>query len=87
MTDLNEQVKQTVINALMLDLTPEELGDDDNLSEKLGLDSVGFLEVLTALEEEFGVAIQNPDVTRRSAFTVRKLGEIVVQAQAKKNNE
>jgi len=87
MASINERVKRTVVEALMLDLAPEELGDDENLSEKLGLDSVGFLEVLTALEDEFDVEIENPGLTRLSAPTVRKLAEVVSQAQGERDGE
>jgi acyl carrier protein len=87
MLNINERVKQTVVEALMLDIAPEELGDDENLSEKLGLDSVGFLEVLTALEDEFDVEIKNPGLTRLSAPTVRKLAEVVSQAQGERDGE
>jgi acyl carrier protein len=87
MASINERVKRTVVEALILDLAPEELGDDENLSEKLGLDSVGFLEVLTALEDEFDVEIKNPGLTRLSAPTVRKLAEVVSQAQGERDGE
>ena len=87
MLNINERVKQTVVEALMLDIAPEELGDDENLSERLGLDSVGFLEVLTALEDEFDVEIENPGLTRFSAPTVRTLAEVVLQAQGERNGE
>jgi len=73
----NLRVKETIVEALMLNLEPEGIGDDEALSEKLGIDSVGFLEILTALEEEFDVEIRDPAVNRRTTGTVRQLAELV----------
>ena len=81
MNEVNDRVKRVIIETLMLELSPEELGEEDDLSDKLGLDSLGFLQVLTGLEEEFGIEIQDDQVNRKTVGTVRKLAELVGQSQ------
>jgi len=83
MDDIKERVKETIIEALMIDLPPEQLGDTDDLSEKLGIDSVGFLEILTALEEEFDISIQDVNVNRQSVGTVESLSCLIAQINSK----
>ena len=79
MGKIEERIKKTIIESLMLDTSPEELGDEDNLNEKLGIDSVGFLEILTAIEEEFDITLDDSSISRQSSGTVREFAEIINQ--------
>ena len=81
MTDVatRARIKQIIIEQLNLDgLSQDDIGDDDLLfGEGLGLDSVDALELVVALEKEFGVKIEGEDATREAFTSVATLTEFV----------
>lgn len=61
---LAPRLKQLLVSSLHLEgLTPESITDDEPLfSARLGLDSVDALELVVALEREFGVAVPSEEI-------------------------
>ena len=79
--DLEAEIKQLIIDSLMLeDLTVAEIESDAPLFvEGLGLDSIDALELAMALEERFGVEIQDdPDKNREIFASVKSLAAFVL---------
>ena len=74
-----ERVKRLVVASLGLDgLRPEAIGDDQALfGEGLGLDSVDALELVVAMEKEFGISIASHEIGRESFASPRALAELV----------
>lgn len=82
MTDdrtIRDRLKELIIEALNLDgMSPDEIGDDEPLfGEGLGLDSVDALELVVALEKEYGVRIEGQEATRDAFTSVTTLAEFV----------
>ena len=50
-----DKVKSIIANQLSTDVS--KLKDDTNIAEELGADSLDLVEILMALEDEFGVSI------------------------------
>jgi acyl carrier protein len=78
--ELVEDLKRLIIEALLLeDVSPEKIGTNDPLfGEGLGLDSIDALELAMALEERYGVKIEDdPDENRRIFASVRSLADFV----------
>ena len=46
------------------DLDPVTIGDDDHLQDDLGLDSMDFLNLVSALHKRFGLPIPEADYPR-----------------------
>ena len=65
-TELKHQIKQMLVENLMLQITAEEIGDDQPLfgPEGIGLDSVDALQLVVALEKNYGLKISDPEVAR-----------------------
>ena len=77
---LETELKSLIVEALVLeDIAPEEIESEAPLFvEGLGLDSIDALELAMALEERFGVKIEDdPDENRRIFASVRSLAEFV----------
>jgi acyl carrier protein len=57
------------------DIAPEEIPDDEPLigSPRLGLDSIDALELVLAVEKEFGVKIGSSEESRRALGSVNAL--------------
>jgi len=77
---LEAQIKQLIVAALALeDMKPEEIETDAPLFvEGLGLDSIDALELAMALEESYGVTIEDdPEQNQRIFASVKSLAEFV----------
>ena len=81
------KVKETIIEALDLNIKPEDIGDDDPLfgdgkTEGLFDNSLAVLEVTSALISEFD--IDPSDFNNQSFSTIRSLANSVRNALEKK---
>jgi acyl carrier protein len=78
-SELNTKIKQMMIENLMLRLSPEEIGDDQPLfgPESLGLDSVDALQLVVALDKNFGLKIPDPGVAKKILESVNTMAAAV----------
>jgi acyl carrier protein len=77
---LELEIKTLIVEAMMLeDIAPSEIDSEAPLFvEGLGLDSIDALELAMALEERFGVPIQDDPERNREIFaSVRSLADFV----------
>ena len=59
---LRSKIKEVMVEELMLDYAPEEIGDRTSIfgAHGLGLDSVDALQLVVAIEKHFGLKIADP---------------------------
>ena len=57
------------------------LGDDDHLLERGVVDSMGIAELLTFMEDEFGVTVADSDVSEANLGSLRALTNFVAAKQ------
>jgi len=77
---LESEIKKLIVEALALeDVDPLQVATDAALfGEGLGLDSIDALELAMALEERYGVTIENdPEGNERIFASVRSLADFV----------
>jgi len=75
-------LKQFIVEALFIDMDPTDIKDDALLGTEVGVDSLGFAELLAHLEDEYGISVSDgefvPDnfstIGRVVALVGRKLG-------------
>ncbi|MGH9380379.1 MAG: phosphopantetheine-binding protein [Thermoanaerobaculia bacterium] len=79
-----DRVKRVLIESLRLEgMTPDAIGDDEPLfGEGLGLDSVDALELVVALEKEYGVRIDSESMRREDFTSVATLTHFVERLTA-----
>ncbi len=79
-----ERIKRVIISSLNLEgMTPQEIDDDAPLfGEGLGLDSVDALELVVALEKEYGVRIDSEEIGQEAFASVTALAEFVGRLRA-----
>ena len=70
MSDAESKVREIIINELGVE--PEKVTDDASFVEDLGADSLDTVELVMAVEEEFGVDIPDED-----AETLRTVGDAI----------
>ncbi len=78
---IKQTLKELIVDRLFLDLAPADIGDDTALVE-YGVDSFLLLEVIVAIEEEFGVKIEQGDITSETLKSVNSLAELVESKQS-----
>jgi len=76
---LHDELKRFIVRRLRLEqIDPAGLADDAPLLEGgLDLDSIDLLELVVALENEYGVKFEDVDESRRVLTTVATLAEYV----------
>ena len=85
MSDLHNEIKQLIIDALGLeDISISDIGDEQTLfGEGLGLDSVDALELGLAIQKTYGIKIDADAKDTREHFSnVTSLAAFVTAKQA-----
>jgi acyl carrier protein len=81
--DLKPRIKQLLIDMLFLqNIEPAAIGDEDNLQETLGVDSVALFQVVAGLEEAFGIRIEDKDFDAEKFSTVAGIETVVKEKLA-----
>lgn len=81
---LKQQIKNLMVENLMLQLTPADIGDEVPLfgPGSLGLDSVDALQLVVALDKSFGLKIRDPDAAKEILRNVNSIAQAVQQKLA-----
>jgi acyl carrier protein len=81
---LKERIKQLMVDNLMLQVAATEIADDQPLfgPGSLGLDSVDALQLVVALDKNFGLKIRDPEVAREILRNVSTMAQAVHQKLA-----
>lgn len=79
---LRERIKQMMVDNLMLQVTAAEIADDRPLfgPEGLGLDSVDALQLVVALEKDFGLKIPDQAVAQQVLRSVETIAAAIAGA-------
>lgn len=80
---LKQDIKRLMVENLMLQVTPEEIGDSQPLfgPGSVGLDSVDALQLVVALDKAYGLKIADSDAARRILHSVDTMAATVVAHQ------
>ena len=78
-TTTQDRIKRLIVESLNLEgMKPEMIEDGAPLfGEGLGLDSVDALELVVALEKEFGIKIKSQEIGREVFSSVSALSEFI----------
>lgn len=78
--DLKNDLREMLVESLMLKTPKEEITDDMPLfgPEGLGLDSIDALELVVALEKRYGVTVANSETARAALATVNSIHNYVL---------
>jgi acyl carrier protein len=81
---LKTRIKELMVENLMLQIQPGDIGDEQPLfgPESLGLDSVDALQLVVALDKNFGLKVPNPEAARQVLQSVNSMTEAVLKIQA-----
>ena len=77
--DLKAQIKRLIVENLMLQFGVEQIADDQPLfgPDSLGLDSVDALQLVVALDKNYGLKISDPEAARKILHSVDTIAAAV----------
>ena len=88
--DLKAQIKRLIVENLMLQFGVEQIADNQPLfgPDSLGLDSVDALQLVVALDKNYGLKVPDPEAARKilqsvdtiAAAVAARLAEISAKA-------
>jgi len=83
-TAIKQDIRRLMVENLMLQISPEEIGDDQPLfgPGSVGLDSVDALQLVVALDKAYGLKIANPEAARQILQSVNTIVDAVVKHQS-----
>lgn len=76
-TEIRKRIKEMIVERLFLDVSPEDIGDDDSLPEEFNVDSVNLFEIVVGLEEVFGITLEDEELSVEAFSTVSKIADVV----------
>jgi acyl carrier protein len=81
---LKDRIKQLMVENLMLQISVKEIGDDTPLfgPGSLGLDSVDALQLVVALDKNFGLKIRDPQAAKDILRNVNSIAQAVEEKLA-----
>jgi len=80
---LNHRIKQLIVGTLGLEVAPEEIPDDETFfGDGTEIDSIAALEIIVAVEEEFGITVEDDELTADLFDSVATLEAYVAERLA-----
>jgi acyl carrier protein len=81
---LKQEIKRLMVENLMLQVSPEEIGDNQPLfgPGSVGLDSVDALQLVVALDKAYGLKIADSEAARRTLQNVDSMAAAVAAHKA-----
>jgi len=83
-TAIKQDIRRLMVENLMLQIGPEDIGDDQPLfgPGSVGLDSVDALQLVVALDKTYGLKIADPEAARQILQSVNTIADAVIKHQA-----
>lgn len=82
---LKQQIKSMMVENLMLQVSADDIGDDQPLfgPGSLGLDSVDALQLVVGLDKHFGLKIPDPAAAKQVLQSVNTMAAAVLTERLK----
>jgi acyl carrier protein len=73
-----EKIREIIVAQMGCD--PKDVNEDTNITDDIGCDSLDVVEMLMAVEEEYGFELDNDE-----AIGIKTVGEVVALIESKLN--
>ena len=81
MPSISEAIRDFIVSEIVHGSSTQELDDDFQLLEGGVLDSLGLQQLLTFLEQQFGIVISDDDLMPENFASVRAIADLVANSQ------
>jgi acyl carrier protein len=80
--ELEEALKDFIIDSLFVDMPRDQIRNDMALGTEVGVDSLGFTEILAFLEDSWGIRIADAEFTPENFRTIDLIVALAMSKQA-----
>ena len=70
---IQDQIKRLISNEVLVGVNVNEIGNDDSLISDFHLDSIQMIALITGLENEFNLLLEDDDLDLENLSTVNRL--------------
>ena len=81
--EVTERVRAYITENFLYMRPDYSIGDEDSLLGKGIIDSMGVIEVITFIQQEFGITIDDDDITEENLGNLAAISRYVAGKQAK----
>lgn len=78
---LEDALKDFIIESLFVDMPREDIRTDMALGNEVGVDSLGFTEIVAYLEDSWGVKVADSEFTPDNFRTIDRIVSLVMSKQ------
>jgi len=82
---VEQRVKQLIVGQMPVKRSPTRLRAEDDLTRDLGIDSLGMVQLVVALEKEFEICIDDRDMSLDTFGTVGSIVRYILRRRRGKN--
>jgi acyl carrier protein len=82
MDGIEDRLRDILIEELFLELEKGKILTSYSLRDDLGLDSLGFVQLRSEVEQRFRIAISDDDFTPANFATISSLAELITRRSA-----
>ena len=79
--DIQEKLKNYLLMELAADLGIESLSAEDDLLEQGIIDSMGIMNVIAFIEEQFEIAVEDQEIVPENFQTIKNMEQFIGQKQ------
>jgi acyl carrier protein len=81
---LRSEIKQMLVENCMLQIPVDQIGDTQPLfgPGSLGLDSVDALQLVVALDKNYGLKVPDPEAAKKILHSINSMAEAVTNKQS-----
>lgn len=73
-----EDLKHILVDELFVEIPKEEIDEKDQLFTGIGLDSIGFIEMVTIIEDKYKVKIENEENLPENSNTLGSFADYIL---------
>jgi acyl carrier protein len=81
-SELQDQLRKILVDDLFVAVPPEEIQPQDELGPKLGLDSIGFIELATIVSDRYHIKADENDVAEGHFATLDRLCNFILSRRS-----
>lgn len=75
--EIKEKIAAQIASVLRIDIEQvKNISEDENLN-RIGIDSINFIEIIISLEDEYNIAFEDEELLLENLNTVNKLYKII----------
>lgn len=82
--DLASEIRNFIVENFLFGDSTAQLGEDESLLQKGLIDSTGILEVVSFIEEKFGITVQDDELVPDNLDSIGAIANYVMRKQGVK---